>query len=87
MNEIFNIRITVELGDKELANSLSKQLALKVKEDLPEAILASIPYIFGAVKISEVQYMPHPKENIGAVVMILECSEEQFNKNCEATTK
>ena len=88
MDENFNIRVTVELGNKEVAETLAKKIASRAKEDeSPETILMSIPYTFGATNVSEVQYMPHPTKKIGAVVMVLNCSEEQFNKNYEAVTK
>lgn len=84
-NDTFNIRITVEIGDKEIAQAVARDLTSNAaKTESPETILSAILYTFGATKISEVQYMPHPKENIGAVAMILECSEEQSKKNCEA---
>lgn len=83
-NDTFYIRITVEIGDKETAQTVAKDLTSDAKTESPETILSAILYTFGATKISEVQYMPHPKENIGAIAMILECSEEQSKKNCEA---
>ena len=78
MNEDFNIRITVELGDKVLAENLAKRIAKFAHENTPEDVMLSIVDTFGAYQVSEVQYMAHPKENIGAIVMLIDCSEKHM---------
>ena len=84
MNDDFNIRITVELGDKTLAENFAKRIAKFAHENTPEDVMLAIIDTFGAYQVSEVQYMPHHKENIGAVVMLFDCSEKQIKAAEEA---
>ena len=86
MNEdTFNIMISVTVGDKETAEYLAK-LVSSHKDDEPAAIMNGILAAFGVIKVSEVTYKPHENKevNVGAVVLDLECSEEQRQNNIKA---
>ena len=86
MNEdTFNIMVSITIGDKEAAECLAKLISSH-KNDDPINVVSGTLAAFGVIKISEVTYKPHENKetNVGAVVLDLECSDEQRQNNIKA---
>ena len=80
MNDTYNIVVSFAVGDKKIAEQLAK-LVSSYKDKNPDNVVSGILASFGVTKISEVTYKPHKGENIGYVMLDMECSEEQRLKN------